>query len=55
MQDLQFCDLETPGGSSTQWILNSYDKLIQQVRCTGKKLYFFFTLGNVTSSLLLSF
>ena len=26
MQELFFCDFKTPGGSSTQWTLKSYDK-----------------------------
>ena len=26
MQELFFCDLKPPGGSSTQWTLKSYDK-----------------------------
>ena len=26
MQELFFCGLKNPGGSSTRWTLNSYDK-----------------------------
>jgi len=27
MQELFFCELEAPGGISTQWTPNSYDKV----------------------------
>jgi len=27
MQELIFCELKTPGGNSTQWTRNSYDKV----------------------------
>jgi len=55
VQELFFCEFKAPGGSNTQWTLNSYDKVyltslfgydVQQ-----KKNKICFTLGTVISSL----